>query len=103
MNNREVGDEFEKYLANQLNLKTTAKSGGYWDNGDIVGKDVIIECKVKSVSFLRIAKNEIKKVINQAEKHSKDWVYTQRTDGGDFVICSLDFFLEATEEYFKNQ
>lgn len=100
-NSRKIGDEFEEEVANKLGLRTNAKSGGHWDNADLSSKNVLIECKVKSVPFLRSNKAEIQKVINQANKHYKDWVYIQKTDGGTFVVCSLDFFVEATESYFE--
>lgn len=103
MDNRAIGDKFEEYVSNLLGIRTTAKSGGHWDNADLANKHVLIECKVKHVPFFKPVKKEIQKVMNQAVKHGKEWAYIQRTDGGDFVVCSLDFFAEVTNEYFHTR
>lgn len=101
-NLREKGDFFEEKIANLLGIKRTAKSGAHWDNGDLACKGLIIEAKVKDTeSWFRANKAEITKVIKQAEKHGVDWAYIQHNKAGDFVLLSLDTFVEMTEEWFK--
>ncbi len=102
MNKRQKGDEFEKQLSRLFSIRLTAKSGAHWDNADLATETVLIEAKVKDVPFFKPSKREVEKVIAQANKHGKDWVYIQKTNGGTFVLCSLDFFEEVSEEYFDD-
>lgn len=101
---RDKGDRFEKEVANKLNLETTAKSGGHWDDADLYAYNkshplslFIIECKYKEVDWLRPVKSEIKKVMKQAEKINKDWMYVQGNNAGDFVVMSLDALAELLD------
>jgi len=99
---REEGEEFEKDLANRFGIKTTAKSGAHWDNADLSTHTLLIEAKVRHEPFFKPSKKELEKLIAQASKHCKDWAYIQKTDGGTFVVCDLEFFTEATEAYFND-
>jgi hypothetical protein len=102
MNKRQVGDEFEKYIAKLLpELNITARSGAHWDNADLTGPGVIIEAKVKNKPRLTISWNEIVKLKKQAEKHTVDWIYAVK-DSNDkkYAICDLDFMIELLEDHF---
>lgn len=80
---RQVGDQFEKEVAQALGAELTARSGAHWDDADIkitTGplKDFVIECKYKSVPFLRPNKKEILKLQEQAKKQMKEWCRIHR-------------------------
>lgn len=104
---RETGDEFETEVAKLLRFKGTANSGAIFDDADlrpINGKPVILEAKVKNTSrtHTMVVRCEIDKVKKQADKIGKDWIYVIRDISGNrHVICDLDFFAEATEDFFS--
>ena len=83
-------------------LGTLRKSGAHWDNADLSTHTLLIEAKVRHEPFFKPSKKELEKLIAQASKHCKDWAYIQKTDGGTFVVCDLEFFTEATEAYFND-
>ena len=101
MNKREIGDEFEEQVAYDLGIKKTNGSGAKFDNGDLCDKETIIECKVKGKPGFQSCSLEIKKVISQAQKHNKEWVYIQKTDSGSYVVLDYNYFLELWTN-FKN-
>ena len=98
---REAGDEFEDYISYLLNIKKTTNSGAKYDNGDLSNKDLIIECKVKSKDGFQPCGKEIQKVINQANKHFKEWLYIQKTNKETYVVLSLDHYLTLISD--KNE
>lgn len=97
---RKKGDDFEDMVAKALDLRKTAMSGGYWDNADLYTdqgplSDFIIECKYKSVPWLRPIKSEILKLQKQALKEgNKEWLYIQRTEVGDFAVMDFNALCE---------
>lgn len=100
---REVGDEFEKKIANLLDLSITANSGAIHDDGDLYDykgplRHFVIELKRKSVPFFRSNKGEITKLIKQADKLGKDWIYIQGTDDGDYALMSVDALATLVDE-----
>lgn len=108
MGNRERGEEFEARVAKLLNMRQTANSGAMHDDADLRprnGKAVIAECKVKggqNYSAIGSFRKDLHKLQEQAHRLGKDWFYVL-TDkqGREIVICELDFFAEATEEFFR--
>jgi hypothetical protein len=105
MNTRAKGDKLERKVANLLDLETTAKSGGHWDNADLTTRDpnhplrdFVIECKYKDIPWLRPVRSEIEKVQAQAKKGFKDFIYIQENQAGDFVIMSLDALASLIEK-----
>jgi len=94
MNKREIGDEFEKQVAYDLGIQKTNMSGAKFDNGDLASKETIIECKVKGKSGFQACGSEVKKVITQALKHNKEWLYIQKTATDSYVVLDYNYFLE---------
>lgn len=90
---RELGDEFEDQVAYDLGIRKTNMSGAKFDNGDLSNKEVIIECKVKNKPHFQACGPEIKKVMEQAKKHFKEWLYIQKTADKSFVVLDYDYFL----------
>jgi hypothetical protein len=77
---------------------------GTISNGPINGKPVILEAKIKNTSpaFRSDVYAEVDSVTRQSGKTGKDWIYVIRDySGREFAICELDFFAEATEEFFR--
>lgn len=91
---RDKGDRLEDKVSEDLKLNKTTNSGAKWDNADLTNKKLIVECKVKSKEGFQPCKGEIKKLISQAEKHSKEWIYIQQTQSGTYVVLDYNFFLE---------
>lgn len=94
---RDKGDRLEDKVAADLGLNKTTNSGAKWDNADLTNKKLIIECKVKSKDGFQGCKSEIKKLITQAAKHSKEWVYIQQNNTGTFVVIDYNYFLELID------
>lgn len=91
---REKGDELEDQVAYDLGIKKTNGSGAKFDNADLANREVIVECKVKGKPGFQACGSEIKKVIAQAQKHNKEWLYIQQTDTGSYVVLDYNYFLE---------
>lgn len=94
---REKGDQLEARVANDLGINKTTNSGAKWDNADLTNRELIIECKVKDKEGFQGCKSEIKKLIAQAAKHSKEWVYIQQNKSGTFVVIDYNYFLELID------
>lgn len=95
MNNREIGDKFEEELLALLPGTTrTAMSGAFWDNADLVGNTIMIEAKVRDKESFSPRASEVKKLKKQAFKHSKEWVYIQKTNNGSYALMDLNLFAE---------
>lgn len=96
---REVGDAFEKEVADLLDLQITANSGAKFDNADLYSfngplKNFVIELKVKSIDNFRAPKDEIEKLKKQALKFTKDWAYIQKNNSGSYILMDLNAFAE---------
>lgn len=94
MNKRQIGDDFEEQVAHDMGIRKTNGSGAKFDNGDLADKETIIECKVKGKSGFQACGSEVKKVIAQARKHNKEWLYIQKTDTDSYVVLGYNYFLE---------
>ena len=94
---REKGDQLEARVANDLGINKTTNSGAKWDNADLTNRELIIECKVKDKEGFQGCKPEIKKLMAQALKHSKEWVYIQQNKSGTFVVIDYNYFLELID------
>lgn len=94
INKREIGDNFEEQVAYDLGIRKTNGSGAKFDNGDLADKGTIVECKVKGKPGFQACGSEVKKVIAQAQKHSKEWLYIQKTPTGNYVVLDYNHFLE---------
>jgi hypothetical protein len=94
MNKREIGDEFEEQVAYDLGIRKTNGSGAKFDNGDLADRKTIIECKVKGKPGFQACGLEVKKVIAQAQKHGKEWLYIQKTATSSYVVLDYNYFLE---------
>jgi hypothetical protein len=95
---REKGDQLEDLVAHTLNIKKSTNSGAKYDNGDLTNKDLIIECKVKSKDTFQPCGPEIKKLEAQALKHSKDWLYIQKTNKNIYVLMTWDSYLTLKDQ-----
>lgn len=92
---RKIGDEFEAQVSDDLGIRKTNMSGAKFDNGDLSNSEIIIECKVKSTSkSFQSCSHEVSKVIKQAIKHNKEWLYIQKTKDKSFVVMDYNYFLE---------
>lgn len=96
MSNRSIGDKFEQEISNLLEIPVTVKSGGHWDNADMDSGKVLIECKLTNKAGFSGTVDHIKKLKIQADKALKEWVYIRRTPDETYVIVSLDYFSELT-------
>lgn len=110
---REVGDELEKKVLRDLNqagestfesFKPTAGSGSKWQDADIRHNKLVVECKVKnSVKGFSAPTSELNKLIKEAEKQFKDWLYIeQNADGRVMVLMDFNAFLEISEDWRLN-
>lgn len=97
---REKGDKLEQKISNLLGINKTTNSGAKFDNADLANRKIMIEAKVKDKPSLSIPKGELSKIIAQAKKHSKEWLYIQENQQGTFVIVDIDTFIEMSEEWF---
>lgn len=101
-NMRRKGDKLEEIVSSDLGINKTNNSGAKWDNADLTNRELIIECKVKDKEGFQGCKSEIKKLMLQADKHSKEWVYIQQNKSGIFVVIDYDYFLQlVTKEKDK--
>lgn len=91
---REKGDKLEDLVSTSLNINKTTNSGAKWDNADLTNTKLIVECKVKGKENFQPCGNELKKLIAQAKKHGKEWVYVQENLSGRFVVIDWNYFLE---------
>lgn len=96
---REKGDKLEDLVAYMLNMRKTTNSGAKYDNADLSDKRHIIECKYKDKEIFQPCGKELKKLINQANKHDKKWIYIQQNQQGIQVVIDWDFFLELWNDY----
>ena len=105
---RHEGDKLEKkILANlkSLNIsrfRRTANSGARMNDGDLVNRDWILECKVKNNTISCVTEKEYSKLLRQAENLGKDWAFVlENKFGHDVVLLSWDSFqclLEAADD-----
>jgi ribosomal protein S24E len=91
---RDTGDKLEDKVSHDLGVTKTTNSGAKWDNADLTNKKYIVECKVKNKDGFQPCKAEIKKLITQAIKHDKEWVYVQQTLDKIYVVIDYNLFLE---------
>lgn len=99
---RAKGDELENLVSKDLGINKTTNSGAKWDNADLTNRDIIIECKVKSTPGLSGAGPELKKLIQQAKKHSKDWAYIQENQMGKFAIIDYNLFVTLWKHLYDD-
>jgi hypothetical protein len=90
---REKGDKLEDKIAHDLGINKSTNSGAKWDNADLTNRNLIIECKYKDKPSLSGVGPEIKKLMEQSKKHSKDWIYIQQNQAGTFVVLDYNTFL----------
>ncbi|MCB1713329.1 MAG: hypothetical protein KDH96_12915 [Candidatus Riesia sp.] len=90
---REKGDELETQVAFDLGINKTTNSGARFDNADLTNSDYIIECKVKNKNGFQACGSEIKKLVSQAIKHDKDWIYIQQSADNTYVVMDYNLFL----------
>lgn len=101
---REIGDKLETKLSELLGINKTTNSGAKYDNADLANRDIIIEAKVKNTkTSFSVPKTELTKVIKQARKHEKEWIYVQQNALGTFVLLDLDTYVEMSEEWWKKK
>lgn len=98
---REKGDVLEDLVSNLLGINKTTNSGAKWGNGDLTNRELMIECKVKSGNGFKACGPEVKKIIAEASKHNKDWMYIQSTDDGIYVLMDFNKFVENYYEKTK--
>lgn len=107
MDRQKVGNQFEQEIATLLKFRQTVNSGAMFHDADLRpenGKPVIAEAKLRRTSgaISGVARTDVEKLKRQAEKIGKDWIYAVRGKSGEsYVICDLNFFAEATEEFFR--
>jgi len=99
---REKGDDLEERVSHDLGINKTTNSGAKWDNGDLTNREYIIECKVKAGNGIQPCKAEISKLIAQAKKHYKDWIYIQETDDNTFVVLDYNVFITLWSKHGNN-
>ncbi len=101
---REIGDSFEDEIVNHLNgIRKTSNSGAKFSNGDLANTDYILEAKVKNtLKNFSPDKKELAKLKKQADTRLKNWIYAQRTSGGDFVLMELSTFIEIWNKAFDD-
>lgn len=100
---REKGDKLETKVSNDFHVNKTTNSGAKWDNADLSNRDVIIECKYKDKPSLSSVGPEVKKLINQATKHGKEWIYIQENKAGTFAIIDYNYLLELYMIAYKDR
>lgn len=98
---RKKGDKLEIRISGDLKINRTTNSGAKFDNADLSNNDLIIEAKVKDKPTPSITKKEIEKLIAQAKKHNKEWLYIQECNSGTYVLLDYNFFLEILEKFNK--
>jgi len=91
---REKGDKLEERVAIDLGINKTTNSGAKWDNADLTNREYIIECKVKGADTFKPCGTELKKLIAQAVKHDKEWIYIQQVNDRTYTVIDYDFFLQ---------
>lgn len=95
---REKGDKLEERVAIDLGINKTTNSGAKWDNADLTNREYIIECKVKGADTFKPCGTELKKLIAQAVKHNKEWIYIQSCNNQTYVVIDYDYFLEMWQK-----
>lgn len=95
---REKGDELERKVSRTLGIRRTTNSGATFGNADLTDREFIVECKVKGKEGFVSCGPEIKKLVAQAEKHGKEWVYIQETKTGTYVVLDWNLFLGLMEK-----
>lgn len=103
-NKRKIGDDFEDIVLEKLgsSFRKTAGSGSVFKNGDISHPKLVIECKYRSdEKSLKVPTKELDKLIKEANKQGKDWLYIKKPsiNSPTFVVLELNTFLELTEKW----
>ncbi len=98
---REIGDKLETKISELLGINKTTNSGAKYDNADLANREVMIEAKVKHKPSFTIPKTELTKLMKQAKKHGKEWLYIQENMLGTFVLLDLDTYIEMSEKWWK--
>lgn len=96
---REKGDKLEDFVSYHTGIKKTTNSGAKYDNADLSNRRFIIECKYKDKSSFQPCGTELKKLMAQADKHGKDWIYIQENQGGIQVVIDWALFIEMWKLY----
>lgn len=108
-NNKLKGEEFEKEVLKSLpgsQFKYSCNSGAKNDDADIRSAKYLIECKVKNTDNFKHSNKEMRKLIKQADKLGKDWLYILKNNKNEkFVLTSLDNLVDLLEtiEYLKSE
>ena len=107
---RDLGEEFEEYVNEILNLKSTVNSGGSQRNKNSQGFDhnherFTGESKVKNDQRRpNITQKEFDKLLKKAELEGyKDWIFFQKFGNKKIVMLDLDVFAELTYDYFHKE
>ena len=95
---REKGDKLETYVSNSLSINKTTNSGAKFGNADLANRDIVIECKYKSLPHFRPDKKELSKVIDIAENSHREWAYIQQIqDSKIYTVIDFEFFSELID------
>ena len=100
---REKGDRLETYVSKSLSINKTTNSGAKFGNADLADKNIVIECKYKSLPHFRPDKKELGKVIEIAEKSLREWAYIQQTkDDKIYTVIDFEFFSELINCWYDH-
>lgn len=99
--NKKIGEDFEKEVLQALpgsEFKYSCNSGAKNNDADIRSARYLIECKVKNHDGFKHSNKELRKLIKQADKLGKDWMYiTKNNKNEKFVLMSFNNLVELLD------
>ena len=101
LNTRKIGDQLEDKVLDILDpyFYKTAGSGSVFKDGDLRNKDIVGEVKMRSTAGASVAGPDLKKVMAEAKKQGKDWLFVCENYDKDLVaFIDLNHFAILYEE-----
>lgn len=95
MNNRKIGDLFERKVASRLDEASLVRGSGSWDwaKGDVLTDTYCIQCKYTDKPFYKLSLSDLVKAEKEASQEKKDFLFCIGFNGLDFILdrcCVID-------------
>ena len=101
LNTRKIGDQLEDKVLEILEpyFSKTAGSGSIFKDGDLRNRDTVGEVKMRSTAGASVAGPDLKKLIAEAKKQGKDWLFVCENYNKDLIaFIGLNHYAILYEE-----
>lgn len=91
------GMKAEKKLAKKLDMRTTPRSGGGMQKGDVKGDDYLIQLKYTDKQSFTLKQSDLEKAIREAISEGKEPMFVVSFGGIEYYIFTENQYKEYIE------